>query len=93
MAGARDSKKTSESWGFTYLRAAFGKVVNMGASFGESPAKIKPWRKRNRIFWCGELQRMVLDIERQATKSPQKEDIALEGMNARDGRKTRTCWI
>jgi len=42
------------------------------------PALIKPRRKRNWIFRRGELQRMVLDIEREATKPLHKEDIAFE---------------
>ena len=42
------------------------------------PAKIKPRRKRNWIFRRGELQRLVLDIEREATKPLHRDDIAAE---------------
>ncbi len=42
------------------------------------PAEIKPKRKRRWMFRRGELQRMVLDIERQATKPLHKDDIAAE---------------
>ncbi len=45
------------------------------------PAKIKPRRKRNWIFRRGELQRMVIDIERDATAPLHKEEIALEVMS------------
>lgn len=45
------------------------------------PAAIKPKRKRNWIFRRGELQRLVLDIERAAAKPLSKEDIALEVMS------------
>ena len=48
--------------------------------YAGDPAKIKPRRKRNWIFRRGELQRMVLDIEREATKPLHKEDIAIEIM-------------
>ncbi len=46
--------------------------------YAGDPAKIKPRRKRSWIFRRGELARMVHDIERQATKSLGKEDIAAE---------------
>ncbi len=42
------------------------------------PAKIKPRRKRNRIFRRGELARMVHEIERQATGPLHEDDIAAE---------------
>ena len=42
------------------------------------PAHIKPRRKRNWMFRRGELQRMVLDIEREADGPLHKEEIALE---------------
>lgn len=58
-------------------------IVNLDAvlrlfRYAGDPAKIKPRRKRNWIFRRGELQRMVLDIEREATKPLHKDDIALE---------------
>ncbi len=46
--------------------------------YAGDPTKIKPRRKRNWIFRRGELQRMVLDIERQATKPLHRDDIAAE---------------
>ncbi len=46
--------------------------------YAGDPAKIKPRRKRNWIFRRGELQRMVLDIERQATKPLHRDDIPAE---------------
>lgn len=46
--------------------------------YAGDPTKIKPRRKRNWIFRRGELQRMVLDIERQATKPLDKRDISAE---------------
>ena len=46
--------------------------------YAGDPAKIKPRRKRNWMFRRGELQRMVLDIERQATKPLHRDDIATE---------------
>ena len=46
--------------------------------YAGDPAKIKPKRKRNWIFRRGELQRLVHDIERQATKPLHRDDIALE---------------
>ncbi|MCI0552299.1 MAG: hypothetical protein L0287_15215 [Anaerolineae bacterium] len=49
-----------------------------------NPALIKPRRKKNWIFRRGELRRMVLDIEREATKPLHKEDNAREIM-ARKG--------
>ncbi len=45
------------------------------------PAQIKPKRKRNWMFRRGELQRMVIDIERAAASPLHKDDIALEVMN------------
>lgn len=48
--------------------------------YAGDPAKIKPRRKRSWIFRRGELQRMVLDIERAATRPVCKEEIALEIM-------------
>ena len=46
--------------------------------YAGDPSKIKPRRKRNWIFRRGELQRMVHDIERQATKPLHRDDIAAE---------------
>lgn len=46
--------------------------------YAGDPAKIKPRRKRNWIFRRGELQRMVLDIEREATEPLHRDDIAAE---------------
>ena len=46
--------------------------------YAGDPAKIKPKRKRNFMFRRGELQRLVCDIEREATKPLGKEDIAAE---------------
>ena len=45
------------------------------------PAQIKPRRKRNWMFRRGELQRMVADIEREATSPLHKGEIALEVLN------------
>ena len=60
-----------------------GQIANLDAglrlfSYAGDPAKIKPKRKRNWMFRRGELQRMVLDIEREATKPLHKDDIARE---------------
>ena len=46
--------------------------------YAGDPAKIKPKRKRNWLFGRGELQRMVLDIEREADGPLHKEEIALK---------------
>jgi len=71
-------------------RAAIkGHIANLDAvlrlfCYAGDPAKIRPRRKHNWIFRRGELQRMVLDIERKAIKPLSKEDIASEIM-ARKG--------
>lgn len=49
--------------------------------YAGDPVKIKPKRKRNWMFRRGELQRMVLEIEPEATKPLHKEDIAIELLN------------
>jgi len=49
--------------------------------YAGDPAKIKPRRKRNWIFRRGELQRIVIDIERAATKPLDKHEIAAEIMS------------
>ncbi len=46
--------------------------------YAGDPVKIKPRRKRNWIFRRGELQRLVHDIEREATKPLHRDDIAAE---------------
>ena len=53
-------------------------AVLMLFHYAGDPAKIKPRRKRNWIFRRGELQRMVHDIEREATKPLHRDDIAAE---------------
>ena len=47
-------------------------------SYAGDPANIKPKRKRNWMFRRGELQRMVADIEREATGPLHKDEISLE---------------
>lgn len=49
--------------------------------YAGDPGAIKPRRKRNWMFRRGELQRMVLNIERAATGPLSKEDIAIEVMS------------
>lgn len=49
--------------------------------YNGDPAQIKPKRKRNWMFRRGELQRLVADIERTASRPLQKDEIALEIMN------------
>ena len=46
--------------------------------YAGDPAQIKPKRKKQWMFRRGELMRMVLDIEREATGPLHKEQIALE---------------
>ena len=50
-------------------------VLRLFAYAGD-PALIKPRRRRNWIFRRGELQRMVYDIEREADRPLQKDEIA-----------------
>ncbi len=54
--------------------------------YAGDPAKIKPRHKRNWIFRRGELQRMVHDIEREATKPLHRDDFAAEVL-------TRKGWV
>jgi len=54
--------------------------------YAGDPAKIKPRRKRNWMFRRGELQRMVFDIEREASGPLHKDDIASEIL-------TRKGWV
>lgn len=49
--------------------------------YNSDPAQIKSKRKRNWMFRRGELQRLVSDIERTASRPPQKDEIALEIMD------------
>ncbi len=73
-----------------------GHLANLDAvlrlfCYAGDPAKIKPRRKRNWIFRRGELQRMVLDIEREASGPLHKDEIALEVLN-RKGWGRAIAW-